>query len=133
MEKTAEYIVSSRVKISGLWVSVLFIFAYVDIFALLRADFVQDVLAGTVAGFDADQTFLALTTLYIVIPSLMVFLTLVLPAKINRWANIVLASVYILTIAAGTVGETWIYYLFGSAVEVILLVAVVLYAWKSPT
>ena len=120
--------VNPRVLISGLWVTMLFVFAYVDIFALFRADVLENSLAGKVPPFDVSQTFLALTTLYILIPSLMIVLTLVLPRKINRPANIVLAILYVLTIIGGCIGETWIYYLMGSAVEVLLLLFV---AWKS--
>lgn len=125
--------VSVRVKIAGLWTSLLFVFAYVDIFAFFRADVLNDALAGKVHIFEVGQTFLFLTTLYVTIPSLMIFLSLVLAPRINRWANIVVAVVYAITIAGSCVGETWVYFLFGSAVEVVLLVGVVCYAWKYPT
>ncbi len=125
--------VSVRVKIAGLWTSLLFVFAYVDIFAFFRADVLNDALAGKVHIFEAGQTFLFLTTLYVTIPSLMIFLSLVLAPKINRWANIVVAVLYAITIAGSCVGETWIYFLFGSAVEVVLLGIIVWYAWKYPT
>lgn len=49
--------VGVRVKIAGLWTSLLFVFAYVDIFGLLRADVVKGVLAGKVQVFTVDQTF----------------------------------------------------------------------------
>ena len=125
--------VSVRVKIAGLWTSLLFVFAYVDIFAFFRADVLNDALAGKVHIFAVGQTFLLLTTLYVTIPSLMIFLSLVLAPKINRWTNIVVAVLYAITIAGSCVGETWIYFLFGSAVEVVLLGVVVWYAWKYPS
>ena len=37
-----------------------------------------------------------------------------------------------LTVIAGAIGE-WTYYILGSAVEVVLLAAVVSYAWTWPT
>jgi len=123
--------VHPRIVISSLWATMLFIFAYVDIFALFRADVLEQALAGRVAVFDVSQTFLALTTLYVVIPSLMIFLTMVLPRGINRAANIVLAGLYILTIAASCVGETWIYFWIGSLLEVALLLEVARRAWKT--
>ncbi len=123
--------VNPRIVIASLWVTMLFIFAYVDIFALFRADVLNDALSGRVAVFEVSQMFLALTTLYVIIPSLMIFLTLVLPRQINRWANVILAVVYIITIAGGAAGETWVYYLMGSAVEVILLAILVWRAWKT--
>jgi hypothetical protein len=70
--------VNVRVKISGLWASMLFVFTYIDLFSLYRPDFRADVEAGQVAGFAVNQTFLLGTTAYVVIPSLMVFAVLVL-------------------------------------------------------
>ncbi|MDO9497658.1 MAG: DUF6326 family protein [Nocardioides sp.] len=121
-----------RLVISGLWTAMLFVFAYVDIFTFFRADVIEGALAGEVsgAGFEIDQVFLALTTLYILVPSLMVAATLVLPQRINRPLNLVVAPVYILTIVASMVGESWVYYLMGSVVEVVLLGCIVLAARK---
>lgn len=123
--------VNVRTKISALWTAMLFVFVYVDIFSLYRADFRADIEAGTIAGFDINQSFLLVTTLYVVIPSLMVFATLVLRPRVNRIVNIALSSVYALTIIAGAFGE-WNYYILGSAVEVVLLAAIVYYAWTWP-
>ncbi len=119
-----------RLQISALWVSVLLIFAYVDIFALFRADVLEGIARYQVAGLTIDQTFLAATTLYIILPSLMVALTLLLPRRANRWANLTLAPLYALTIAASCIGETWVYYLLGSAVEVVLLLFLTRLAWR---
>jgi hypothetical protein len=123
--------VSVRIKISALWTSMLFVFAYVDLFSLYRRDFRADLEAGEVGGFTVDHSFLFLTTLYVVIPSLMVFCALVLRPRVNRIANIALSSIYALTIIAGAIGE-WSYYVLGSAIEVALLAAVVYYAWTWP-
>lgn len=119
-----------RIKIAALWTSTLFIFAYVDIFAFFRADVIEDVLVGKVAIFDVGQNFLLLTTIYVVIPSLMISLSLILAPKFNRWANLVAGVVYAVTILASCIGETWIYYWVGSVIEVILLLTIVRYAWK---
>jgi len=126
-----EHVVNPRIVISGLWITMLFVFAYVDIFGFFRAEILQAAMAGKVAVFDVSQTFLTLTTLYVVIPSLMIFLTLVLPRKFNRPGNIVVAVLYALTIVGSCVGETWIYYLMGSGIEVILLAGIVWKSWKT--
>ncbi len=123
--------VNVRVKISALWASMLFVFAYVDLFSLYRADFRADVEAGKIAGFTINQSFLLGTTVYIVIPSLMVFLALVLRPRVGRIANIALGILYALTIIAGAIGE-WNYFILGSAVEIALLAAIVYYAWTWP-
>ena len=123
--------VNVRIKISALWTSMLFVFAYVDLFSLYRPDFRADIEAGEIAGFTINQAFLLGTTVYIAIPSLMVALALILRPRVNRIANIALGIVYSLTIIAGAIGE-WNYYILGSAVEVALLAAIVYYAWTWP-
>ncbi len=123
--------VNVRIKISALWASMLFVFAYVDLFSFYRPDFRADLEAGKVAGFTVGQSFLVGTTAYVVIPSLMVFLALVLRPRVNRITNIVLGLVYALTIIAGAIGE-WNYYILGSAIEVAQLAAVAYYAWTWP-
>lgn len=123
-----------RIVLSGLWISMLFVFAYVDIFAFFRADMIEGALAGELprVGFDLDQTFLALTTLYILPASLMVVGSLTLPYRLNRLTNLSLAPIYALTIITGMIGETWVYYLMGSGVEIVMLVVIarVAYRWR---
>jgi hypothetical protein len=123
--------ISPRLKISALWASMLFVFVYVDLFGLFRADVRADIEAGRMAGTSIDQAFLLGVTAFVALPSLMVFLSLVLPVRVGRVANIVLAVLYAVTIAGGAVGG-WGYYLLGSALEVALLAGIVLYAWTWP-
>ena len=123
--------VNVRIKISALWTSMLFVFAYVDLFNLYRPDFRADVEAGEIGGFTVNQSFLLGTTVYVVIPSLMVFCALILRPRVNRIANIALSIMYALTIIAGAIGE-WNYYILGSTIEVAQLAAIVYYAWNWP-
>jgi hypothetical protein len=120
-----------RIKISALWMSMLFVFAYFDLFSLYRPGFRADLEAGEIGGFTVNQSFLLVTTAYVAVPSLMVFCVLILRPRVNRIANIALGSIYALTIIAGAIGE-WNYYILGSAIEVALLAALVYYAWTWP-
>ncbi len=126
--------VDTKVALSGLWVAMLFVFAYVDIFAFFRADIINGALAGKVpgSGFEIGQRFLALTTIYIVIPSLMIVVSLLAPARINRGVNIVVSLIYGATVIAAMIGESWAYYIIGSVVEVALLLTIARVAWTWP-
>ncbi len=124
--------VNVRVKIAAAWTAMMFVFAYVDLFSLYRADVRADLEGGRVAGSSISQGFLLGATTYVVVPSAMVFLSLTLPAWHARWATIVVAVAYILTIAGSAVGESHLYYLLGSTLEVLLLAAGVGYAWAWP-
>lgn len=126
--------VDVKIVLSGLWISMLFVFAYVDIFGFWRADVINGALEGKVpgAGFTINQSFLLFTTIYILIPSLMVTLSLIAPARINRMANIVASLIYAASVVVSVIGETWGYYIVGSVVEVLLLIAIARVAWTWP-
>jgi TRAP-type C4-dicarboxylate transport system permease small subunit len=62
----------------------------------------------------------------------MVFLSLALPAKANRWTNIIVGILYIFVMLGSAIGVSWFYYIFGSIVEVVLFLLIVWYAWKWP-
>lgn len=127
--------VDVKIVLSGLWVSMLFVFAYVDIFGFWRADVINGALHGKVprAGFAIDQTFLALTTVYILIPSLMVAVSLLAPARINRTTNVVVSLLYVVSVVLSILGETWVYFILGSVVEVALLLTIARVAWVWPS
>ncbi|HMK45136.1 MAG TPA: DUF6326 family protein [Methanocella sp.] len=121
-----------KLKIAALWAAVMFIFAYGDIFAYFRTGYLQDIMTGTVSGNQLNQVFLMGISVYVAIPSLMVFLSLVLKPQINRWANIILSLLFTAANLLSCIGETWAYYFFMTALESVLLLAVAWYAWTWP-
>ena len=127
-----DYWINPRIKIAALWTSMLFIFAYVDLFSLYRADVRADIEAGEMFAFTIGQGFLLGVTIYILVPSLMLFLSLVLPVRVTRTANMVAAVHYAVTIVGSAVGESNYYYILGSLTEAALLAGVVYYAWTWP-
>ena len=127
-----DYWINPRIRMAALWTSMLFIFAYVDLFSLYRADVRADIEAGRMFAFNIGQGFLLGVTIYVLIPSLMLFLSLVLSARVTRMANVVAAALYAVTIAGSAIGESNYYYILGSLTEVALLAGVVYYAWTWP-
>lgn len=122
--------VNVRVKISALWAAVMFLFIYVDHFALFIPGVLADATGGNVGGFEVSQGTLVAGMLLMVIPSLMIFLTVVLNPRASRWANIIIAIVYIGVVIANVIGESWAYYIGASVIEAVLLGVIVVYAWK---
>jgi hypothetical protein len=98
---------------------------------LYRVDVRAEIEAGEIFGFTIGQGFLLGVTIYILVPSLMLFLSLVLPVRVTRMTNIVVAVLYAVTIAGGAIGE-WNYYILGSLTEAAVLAGVVYYAWTWP-
>ena len=112
----------------------LFVFAYVDIFAFYRADVLDAALDGEVATtpFMVNQVFLTSTLVYILVPSLMVVLSLLLRPRVNRVVNIAVSLPYAISIIVSCIGEQWAYYILGSIVEAALLLGIARLAWKWP-
>ena len=113
----------------------LFVFAYVDIFGFYRVDVLDAALDGRVATTDlkVDQVFLTGTLIYIAVPILMVVLSLLLKPRVNRIVNIVLSLLYMMSLISSAIGEDWAYYIVGSVIEVVVLLGIVVTAWRWPS
>ena len=125
--------VNIKIKLSALWVSVMFIYLYVDVFGFYKPGVIEDAIAGKVWTFQITQVWLLGVIILMTIPSLMVFLSLALPVKANRWTNIIVGILFIVVTLGMTIGESYTFYIFGSIVETVLLLLIVVYAWKWPT
>jgi hypothetical protein len=66
-----------------------------------------------------------------VVPSLMPFLSLVLPVRLNRWLNIIFGVVYSL-IMIGALKSAWHFYILFAVIEITLTLLIVWYAWTWP-
>lgn len=108
----------------------MFLYIYVDYFSLYMPGKIEDILIGRVFVFEITQGFLLAALASITIPSSMIFLSITLPVKLNRWANIIIASVYIPYTLFNLVGEAWMHMVFGAVVEVGLLYLIIRYAWN---
>ena len=126
--------VDVKLVLSGMWIAMLFVSAYVDIFAFFRKDVLRAGLDGRISGMTqpVDQMLLIAALLYILVPSLMVVLSLILRPRANRVTNTAVSLLYAVTVAVSCIGETWVYNLLGSAVEVVLLLAIARTARKWP-
>ena len=124
--------VSLKLKLATLWASFMFLYIYVDYFALYMPSKIEDILKGRVFVFDITQGFLLVALASVTIPALMIFLSVALPAKVNRWANIIIATVYIPFSLFNLAGEAWMQMVFGAVIEVVLLCLIIRYAWKWP-
>ena len=107
-------------------------YAYVDIFSMMKPGIIEGIMAGKMFVFQISQSFLFFTTLYIAVPSVMIFLSLVLKPKVNRWINIIVSVFYFVTMLGACIGEIWDFYIFGTIVESLLLFLIIWYTWKWP-
>lgn len=125
--------INVKLKLAALWTSFMFLYVYVDLFGFFKPGTIEDILLGKVFTFDITPAFILVALVSVSIPALMIFLSLALPARVNRWTNIVVAILYIPYSLFNLAGaESWTHYYFGATVEVVLLALVLWYAWKWP-
>lgn len=124
--------ISTQLKLASLWTSLMFLYIYVDYFHLYMPGKLADIQNGRVYVYDITPGFLSIALVSLTISALMIFLSVVLPATINRRMNMMVATVYIPYTLYNLVGEAWIHMIFGAVVEVILLGLIIGYAWKWP-
>ena len=124
--------VNVKLKLASLWVSFMFLYIYVDYFALYMPSKIDDITKGKIFVFDITQSFIFIALFMATIPILMIFLSLVLSAKTNRLTNIIVAITLIPYMLFNLVGEAWLHMYFAATVEVVLLCLIISYAYKWP-
>lgn len=122
--------VNVKFKLASLWVCFMFLYIYVDYFALYMPKKIEDITKGKVFVFDITQGFILVALVLATIPILMIFLSLILPAKINRLTNIIVAIILIPYMLFNLVGEAWLHMYFAAIIEVVLLGLIIRYAWN---
>ncbi|MFF5173284.1 DUF6326 family protein [Micromonospora sp. NPDC000089] len=124
-----------RAKLAAAWASFMFLYIYVDYLALYKPGFIDDIRAGVVHEFDTGPTFVALALTLMAVPILMILLSTTLPARVNRAANLVVATLYIPVSVYNADGEPWSYgYFYGLSIglELLLLAFILRAAWTWP-
>lgn len=124
--------INVKQKLAALWTSFMFFYIYVDYFHLYMPKSLENIMSGKMFVFDITQVALLIGLVSVAIPALMIFLSVALSAKANRWTNLSIATIYIPYTLYNLVGEAWIHMVFGAVVEVILLLLIIRYAWKWP-
>lgn len=124
--------VPTRTKLSALWVAVMLLYVYVDIIGFYEPGTIDGILAGRVWTLDITPAWALGALVLMTVPILMVVLSLTLPAAAARWANLVVAPLFVVVSLGNAIGETWLYFWLGAVVEAALLVLVVRYTWAWP-
>lgn len=126
--------INVKVRLSVLWVALMFFYLYNDVLSSFRRDMIEDVLSGEMGGMQVTQTFLFGAAVLMAIPILMVFLSLALPARVNRWTNIIVGLFHAIVLLATQLvpGETWVHYRLYEILEAVFIALIVWHAWKWP-
>lgn len=124
--------INIKIKLALLWTTFMFLYTYVDYFHFYMPGTLSQILIGKVFVFDISQLFLMIAMVLVALPTVMIFLSVLLPAKANRLTNIIVAIVLIPYMLFNLAGEAWMHMYFAAALEVLLLLIIIRYAWKWP-
>lgn len=133
IKKTAEMEdlrIPVKMMLSALWAALMLLYIYADHFSLFRTGQIEEMISGRIGPFAVTQGSLLASSILMMIPAVMVFLSLALKPTVSRWANIILGVLYTFVNISNLIGETWAYYMFFGVVEIVLTFLIVWYAWK---
>jgi hypothetical protein len=81
--------INVKIKLSALWIVLMFCYTYADILGFYAPGNLEELISGEIAGIQMTQGMLLGSAILMIIPTAMVFLSLILKAKTNRLVNIV--------------------------------------------
>jgi hypothetical protein len=87
LKKTAGILEDVKIKLSALWVALMFCSTYADVLGFYAPGNIEELISGEIAGIQMTQGLLLGMAILMAIPSIMVFLSLTLKAKANGLAN----------------------------------------------
>lgn len=130
-----DFQVNIKIKLSALWVAVMFCYVYGDYFILFVPGHIKNLMDGNSGvGTTTPLSLLGFAVL-MTLPIVMIFLSLMLKAKVNRWANIsvgIFFTLVMMLIVVTSKGKWMLFYIYLGLVEIILTSTIVWLAWKWP-
>jgi Family of unknown function (DUF6326) len=112
-----------KVKLSTLWVFVMFNMVFADIVGFLNPGNLEEMMVMKPA-----QGLLLAFSIMLEIPIAMIVLSRLLKYRVNHWVNIIAGVITILWVMGG--GNTSVSYVFFATVEVSWMLLIIWCAWK---
>lgn len=128
-----DFKINVKLILSALWASVMFLYIYGDYFELYVPKKVESLLNGQNMLNTPYKLFFA--TIVLTLPSLMIFLSLIMKPKWNRVLNIsigIFLTLFTLVVGASSFTEWRIFYVMLALLESIITSIIVWKAWHWP-
>jgi hypothetical protein len=116
----------TRIILAATWVVVTLIYLYGDVLRIYH----NSDKAKALAGMNLNQFVWLGIAVLMLTPILMVFLTLVLPQSVSRWANIIVAAFFFLFNLVGLPTYPPLFDKFLLAVSMVFNMVTIWYAWN---
>lgn len=126
-----DFRVNIRFKLSALWTAIMFCYIYGDYFELYVPKKVDSLLTGQ-NNLDSPMK-LFIATIVLTIPSMMIFLSLMLKPTLTKWLNIGVAiflGLFTLMVGIASISEWRTFYVFLAFLETLLTIVVAVMAWN---
>ena len=120
-----------KIRLSALWVAGMLNGLMGGMLELFEPGLIEQVIAGEVGGMQITSEMLLFMAILMVIPSIMVFLSVTLKDKANRWANIIVGIVFFGFGLLELIEKiTQPYFIVSGIVGIVFSVLILWYAWK---
>ena len=126
--------INVKIKLALFWVALMFFYIYNDLLSMFKPGSVEELVGGSLEGIVFTQELLFAAALLMALPSIMIFLSLTLKAKLNRMVNIIV-GIFHMIVLVGTLlvpGDLWVYYATYMVFEAVFIILIVWHAWKWP-
>ena len=123
---------NTRIKIIGLWISLMLLYIYCDIYTFFRPGQLNDMINGFMGPFPVGQLSLLIAGLLLALPVLIIIANIFIKMTIIRWINIIGGIVFTFVNIGNLVGEKWVYYLLYGIIEIIITITIIILSIKWP-
>ena len=121
-----------RIKIVGLWISLMLLYIYCDIFTFFRPGQLNDIINGFMGPFPVGQLSLFIAGILLAFPVLIIIANLFIKVNTIKWINIIGGIVFTLVNIGNLIGEKWAYYIFYGIIEIIITITIIVISMKWP-
>lgn len=130
-----DFKVNIKLKLSALWISVMFCYIYGDFFSLFVPGRIKGLINGQSGAGTITPCVLLCYAILLSLPPLMIFLSLMLHPKTNRVANIIAGlffTLVMLLVTGLSISKWMIFYIYLGVIEITITCLIVGYAWRWP-
>jgi hypothetical protein len=115
-----------KITLSAFWIALMLTYLLGDVLRIFSGDF----KAGEIGGMEISQGMYLGMAILMVIPIIMIVLSLTLPHKVNRWANIIVPIFFFVFNLIGLPTYPSAYDKFLIVVGLVFNALTVWYAWR---
>lgn len=128
--------INVKIRLASLWTTLMFLYIYADYFELMAPGKLEKMINLQTPVGPTSPWLLVLFSVILIVPALMIFLSVFLKPRINKWLNICVASLYacisILIIVSG-IGHEWqTFYIIFNFTELVVFALIISQALKWP-